>query len=74
MIISVGGREFVPFKCAGAYLGGYSVRWLYDYFETREDAPPRIYLSACRSGWYRTDLDNWLKKRKRASSKRGRAA
>ncbi len=62
-MIKVGGRDFIPFKCAGSYLGGFSATWLRDWFP-RAGGPKRVYLSTNRSGWYKSDLDTWLRKRR----------
>lgn len=67
MIISVGGRDFVPFKCAGEYLGGFSATWLKQNFPNY-GAPKRVYLSPKRTGYWRSDLDKWLRKRKRRAA------
>ena len=65
-MILVGGREFVPFKCAGNYLGGYSETWLKEYFP-KCGGPAKVRLSARRTGWWKTDLDRWLKRRRNAA-------
>lgn len=65
-MIKVGGRDFIPFKCAGAYLGGYSERWMQVYFP-RYGGPRRVYIGKKKSGWYKSDLDKWLRLRARAA-------
>lgn len=63
MIVMVGGRPFIPLKCAGHYLGGYSRQWVLEYFERMPRAPKRVVISERKTGWWKSDLDNWLKRR-----------
>lgn len=62
-MISIGGRPFIPFKCAPAYLG-YSMTWLkmHDY---RNGGPKRTWLGPGKTGYWKTDADAWLRRRKR---------
>ena len=71
-MIKVGGKDFIPFKCAGEYLGGYSATWLRDWFP-RAGGPPRVIISPNKTGWYKSDLDAWLRK-PRTSRVKKRAA
>ncbi len=74
-MIMVGGKPFVPFKCAGSYLGGYGLTWLKEYFPRTKGYPKKVYLSERRSGWWKSDLDQWLRKRKgNTGASRSRAA
>ena len=62
-MIMVGGKPFIPFKCAPSYIN-YSLSWLWAHDE-KNGGPKRTYLGPKKLGFWKKDLDAWLRRRQR---------
>lgn len=68
MIVMVGNKAFVPFKCVIGYLGEMvSENWLRAN-EGKKGFPTRVSFSERKTGFWQAELDAWIERR---NKKRG---